>query len=343
MTGDHSILQFPNKTKIQDEAARWVLLIDRGQLTPIQKLHFDEWMQVSELHEAAFLEARIVWGDLDAVSSLSELLDLPEIARPNSKPYRTRTFGAVCASILIFASIYTSFNYWGNPHSTAEQVQKYHTGVGGLDRVKLRDGSTLNLNTATTVYADVSDHRRNLTVAEGEIYLKVERDENLPFSVDAGQVTVDVLGTTFSIKRAADTTEVVVVEGLVRVTSKLVDGSLDYSNAVVLHAGQRLLNAGKDGTAQVTEIAPQKLSRRLLWQDGMLAFDGETLAEVIAEFSRYTDIKLTIEDATTAEIRVGGYFRSDDVSALLASLEQNFSVSADQIEVNTFLLKQKQN
>ncbi len=75
---------------------------------------------------------------------------------------------------------------------------------------------------------------------------------------------------------------------------------------------------------RVETIAPEKLSRKLIWQQGMLAFEGESLEEVIDQFSRYTTLEISIKDPELRSIAVDGYFRSNDIAGMLNSLRLNF-------------------
>jgi transmembrane sensor len=49
---------------------------------------------------------------------------------------------------------------------------------------------------------------------------------------------------------------------------------------------------------------------------------------VVAEFNRYNLRKLTIADAETAAIVVGGNFRADKVDSFVRLLDSGFGVSA---------------
>ena len=210
--------------------------------------------------------------------------------------------------------------------------------------VSLEDGSIVKLNTATRIQVDVSKLRRNVTLLEGEAYFEVARNENTPFVVSAGKVVIQALGTAFSVYKQAEQIEITVTEGLVQV--KQDEESGQKSNAerikpVLLRTGQ-LLHVNRPDIQKIHGIETAEIARRLLWQQKMLAFDGNTLQQVIDEFSRYTSVHLLIADAETASIRVGGYFRSDDIAGLLTSLEENFAISVEQVAANTFELQKNQ-
>ena len=68
----------------------------------------------------------------------------------------------------------------------------------------------------------------------------------------------------------------------------------------------------------------------------MLAFDGQSLQEVIDEFSRYTTTNIEIINDDIRDIRVGGYFRSDDLDGMLVAFESNFGIRVT--EVNSSLV-----
>jgi transmembrane sensor len=65
----------------------------------------------------------------------------------------------------------------------------------------------------------------------------------------------------------------------------------------------------------VSDESPARVSarRRTLtyWRDNMLAFDGETLNEAIAQVSQQTGWRFELEDPALGEMRVGGYVHAD--------------------------------
>jgi transmembrane sensor len=185
--------------------------------------------------------------------------------------------------------------------------------------------------------------RRNIVLLDGEAYFDVARNDRVPFIVSVGETRIQAVGTAFSVQKRVDRVEVTVTEGVVQVEQ---DGPSSPGAAtppfqpMLLRAGQ-VAQVSRPGMPEIKEIEPQEMARKLLWQQKMLAFDGNTLQEVVDEYSRYTPFTIRIVDAETAAIRVGGYFRSDDVAGLLTSLEDNFSISVKQTDANSFELQKK--
>jgi|SRR5579862_362908 len=83
----------------------------------------------------------------------------------------------------------------------------------------------------------------------------------------------------------------------------------------------------------VTKVPPDGLAQRLAWsrihlQGGWIAFQGETLETVAAEFNRHNGRRLVLGDVATAHLRVGGKFHVTDLDGFLAALEVTHGVKA---------------
>ena len=50
----------------------------------------------------------------------------------------------------------------------------------------------------------------------------------------------------------------------------------------------------------------------MAWQDGHIAFEGESLAEAAAEFARYSDTRIIIDDPALAQEEIAGLFKATD-------------------------------
>jgi transmembrane sensor len=59
-------------------------------------------------------------------------------------------------------------------------------------------------------------------------------------------------------------------------------------------------------------VAPAEVHRELAWEDGQLAFEGQSLSQAAAEFDRYSDTKIVIDDPALATEEIAGLFRATD-------------------------------
>ena len=91
------------------------------------------------------------------------------------------------------------------------------TQVGEVRRLTLDDGSALALNTSSVLQVKFAADERRIVLRQGEASFQVAHDEDRPFVVQAGDVSVRAVGTAFSVRMRQQELEVVVTEGVVEV------------------------------------------------------------------------------------------------------------------------------
>lgn len=135
------------------------------------------------------------------------------------------------------------------------------TGVAGRAFVHLPDSSHVRVSASTQVAltrADADDVV--LTVTRGRVAVRASHEARRSFVVHAGEVSVVVVGTVFSVSNGPDGVEVAVAEGEVRVAS----GDSGQSS---VSSGQRLLIDPR-GKAKVRTLTPA-LERELSEVQGL--------------------------------------------------------------------------
>ncbi|MBI1732344.1 MAG: FecR domain-containing protein [Gammaproteobacteria bacterium] len=349
MASRNRILGFTRRELLQEQAAAWVVRLENGPLTPDEARSLREWAGRSDYHRRILLETARVWDRMEVLAGLSEVLSLE-----NPVPRRA-VLGRMVLPALAAGLAMLGIALFMRPPAVPGTIpaavtaavlrpagpQIHETRIGANDVVQLGDGTVINLNTATRIQVEISPSRRSILLLQGEAYFDVARDEQAPFVVTVDGTEISAMGTAFSVQKLGDSVEVTVAEGLVQVKRDNASFPGDPAarfEPVMLRAGQ-VAQFSKPGVEEVREIEPQAIARKLLWQQKILAFDGNTLQEVVDEYSRYTPLKIRIADAETAAIRVGGYFRSDNIAGLLTSLKQNFAIEVRQIGADSFELQ----
>jgi transmembrane sensor len=84
-----------------------------------------------------------------------------------------------------------------------------------------------------------------------------------------------------------------------------------------LRAGEqvRIASAGK-----VISQGAVDMQQALAWTRGRIAFDNEVVAQVAAEFNRYNNVQISMEDGSVGELPISGTFNVHDVSTFVAFL-----------------------
>lgn len=210
----------------------------------------------------------------------------------------------------------------------ARSTQSYRTGADGLSRVFLADGSVVTMNANTELRVHFTAARRNITLLSGEAHFSVTHDTHRPFEVHAGNRIVVAVGTAFDVRlEPGRDVEVTVTEGRVALLEdRPVRPRIGEPPLQTISAGQDALLTMRRVTVQ--RLDPAEIFQRLKWERRELSFDGQTLRHAVAEFDRYTNHKIIIDDPSIASIEVGGSFRALDAGSFVAALDRAFGISS---------------
>ena len=97
-------------------------------------------------------------------------------------------------------------------------------------------------------------------------------------------------------------------EGIVEVFKPSLSGTVP----VRITANTLAVAAQEEAAIAAKAVPAAQLQRQMAWQDGHIAFEGETLAEAAAQFARYSDTRIVIEDPRLAKEEIAGLFKATD-------------------------------
>lgn len=342
---------------VQEQANLWITRLDKG-LSSVEKQQLVAWINQDEAHHAALKKMSFLWQDITAKHELSGLFtQKPEKKAHNDYLMKGFLAASLVAVALLTANIFNDVNnIWLKPqHNIVQQpvYQKYSSQYGEQKQVILNDGSIIELNTNTIIEVAYSKQQRKITLIRGEARFDVAKDTNRPFTVITGHNSFTALGTIFNVEREnISSVELLVKEGSVLVAaanapvSKLLEtikasknkGIQNLiNNDSIVSSGEKIAIAN-DKKSPIQGLSVQEIEQELAWQQGILIFDGEPLAQVLKEVQRYNPIKFMPIATDIAKLRVSGYFKANDISGLLQSLKYNFAIDARQTTSNTYTL-----
>jgi transmembrane sensor len=313
------LVEFPDPALLREQAAEWAVRRDRG-LDAQEQLEFQRWC-ASPANLRLLRQMDALYQEMDQLGALSEAL--PEIAvHRGGKLRRWRpaiAAGLVTGMVLAGIGMHRQF---GTAPGIVAAVQSYETTVGEHRNLPLSDGSVLAINTDSLVEVQpFAGASRELRLVRGEAHFTVAHDVTRPFRVQAGAQIIQAVGTAFDVRLHPDgDLDVVVTDGRVKLIPASTAGDhLDRGHA---------LRIGADGSARLVRLDNEALGSRTAWRSGMVVFDGQTLAEALEEFSRYTAMRFVVEDPQLRNMRVGGYFPAGDTPFLLEALQGSFGLAA---------------
>ena len=347
----------PLSVSATDQAAAWFARQRIGPLSHDDATEFAAWLRADPAHTAAWDSYERLWGRVDTVRDDPRILAIREQARHQLARRTTlrrswRFSAAIAAGVLVAVGM-----WWNVRHSVpqaarssppvqiaagtsqlATLVRDASTEIGERSQLVLADGSKVTLNTASAVHADFTGRERRVTLVRGEAFFEVAKNPLRPFIVSAGARQVIAVGTAFDVRLQEHRVKVTLVEGKVRVLriAALADrtAAVQSASAVMLEAGSALV-ARDDGADRIERL---DAGRATSWRDGKLVFDGERLADVVAEMNRYSRETLEIADPSLQDRKVSGVFEPTGGVVFAKALEAYGIARVSQETATTIIL-----
>jgi transmembrane sensor len=307
--------QTKKASEIDAEAAQWVARIDRGPLSSSAADAFRLWIEGDSRHLGAFGRIRAISLASEKARALGSDFDrIPGIS-PVARPSRRQLLvggGAIAASVLVAGATGVGLILRRHP---------YVTGKGEMKVVALSDGSVITLNTGSEIAVEFTEATRAVRLVRGEALFDVAKNAKCPFVVRAGDTRVQVVGTSFTVRNMeALPVEVLVREGIVEVS----DPANAKGHVVRITANTRAIALQGHSAISAVPIVPAELHRELAWKDGLLAFEGQSLASAAAEFARYSDTRIVIADSDLAQEEIAGLFKATDPVGFAQTVAASF-------------------
>lgn len=306
-----------SSAEVYDKAAYWAARIDAGPLLPEEQTALESWVAADARHYGALAQATALL--LPAHRPMRE-------AKPAEPARRRFLFGggiAACLAIAAGSAIYLS--RLGEGH--------YRTQMGEMRAIPLSDGSVVFLNTNSEIQVRYSQSQRYIELVHGEALFDVAKNKQRPFIVRSGGTQIRAVGTSFNVKALPNQpVQVLVREGVVEVKRP----GVPLAPTVLVAMNGRAI-APQDAPIVAKPVATAEVGRELAWRVGRIAFHGETLAEAAAEFARYSDVRIRIDDAGIAQQKVTGLFVSTDpigfANAVAVSFDLRAEISGGQVRL----------
>lgn len=294
--------------RIKGECREWLALIHSGEASEADRARFAAWLRADPRHQRAYDGLHLLWRDISTLNQLTALEPIPP--RPAPKATRRLLPLAAAATIagLALALFLTQPQPIQHPATTASvmQTQEYQTQLGEVRAIQLSDGSTVTLGARSRILVNFTDSERRVQLERGEAYFDVAKNAARPFYVAAPGTAVRVVGTRFDVRVGESHVRVAVDEGVVAVNNR----------SSALTRGQRI-DVMPDG--EMTSVTQVDGSEVAAWREGRLVYDGATLADVVADLSRYRP-NVTLSSAEAGKLRVTAGLRVEQIDQFVDRL-----------------------
>jgi len=211
------------------------------------------------------------------------------------------------------------------------QTQNYATRHGEQRSLQLPDNTVVWLDSDSAIVMRFDRHHRNVEVTRGQAYFQVAKDAGRPFGVRVGGLLIKDIGTAFDVYRQRADTTVAVTEGRVQLWHAPPAPStgwfgLDRHSAAPsgrapildLAAGHQARIAVSGAVESQGTVDTQQVTA---WTQGNIAFENRPIADVAAEFNRYNNQQIRVDDPRIGALPISGTFDAHDVATFVAFLD----------------------
>ncbi|MCD7977644.1 MAG: DUF4974 domain-containing protein [Tannerellaceae bacterium] len=214
-------------------------------------------------------------------------------------------------------------------------LQEFTVSVakGQRSNLLLPDGTKVWVNSHTEIRYDNEYGIRNRNIVlKGEAFFEVEKNEELPFVVNAEEMDIQVLGTTFNLKAYPEDDEIIAT--LFTGSIKGVVGDKEFTISPRQHLTyDRLRNV-----MQVSES--ENVNYISMWRDNELAFMDETLEEVAKILNRMYNVEVVILSEKIKSYRFSGVIKNNSLDNVIEIISLTAPISYHSTG-DTILLNEK--
>jgi ferric-dicitrate binding protein FerR (iron transport regulator) len=291
----------------------------------------EEWVLSSPENEAQFNAFRRAWvlsgveEENPEIDIEREWLDLsgqlfPEEGKIVSMPDKPRRRAGWWIGVAATAAVVVLAGLWlwrGTAEAPYLEVATQHQ----VEESRLPDGTRVSLNQYSSLryIGDGTQSRRQVELT-GDAFFEVERDTARPFVIGAGEVQIEVLGTSFYVDARAGRpqVEVIVRSGSVAVTAA--------GESIALSPDERAVYDRSTGDLRKEANENENY---LAWKTSVLTFDSAPLERVVFDLNRTFHANISIASPEIAACEVTATYDRQPLEAIIRILEQTLGIETE--------------
>lgn len=226
------------------------------------------------------------------------------------------------AAASLAALIVTSISFWLISTNQMAHLRPFEAQVSRGDKVDLTlpDNSKVKLNSESFLRYDLSNRKIRDVKLSGEAFFEVEKDKNKPFIVDLGDISIEVLGTTFNISSYEEDNiiETSLIEGSIRLKG------MHFSSYYYLKPSEKAIYNKKDKSIQIIKTDNEY---ETAWTENQLIFSSEPLSNVIHKIERWYGVDIDLRYKDIASDIISGSFKNEPLSYVMEALKMQYKFS----------------
>lgn len=285
-----------------------------------------------------YKQAKYGWALISTSKTMSKIQQEESYSKLRNKlpiPKRSINIYSVlkyAAILLIFIASSFFMHYMGKNSQTQNQTLQ-HTQIvaeyGQISKVILPDSTVVWLNSGSTLRYNhkFSIDNRNLEL-EGQAYLQVKKNKEIPVIVACNKLNIKVLGTKFDVSAYPDDKKISVV---------LEQGSVQLLHTQNKQFSYRMKPGEKavyDLASQNVNITETKPSEYAEWKEGILIFNDTQMTEVLKTLERKYDIEIQVQNPAVYKSVFNARFKNESLEKIVELMEFSCRIDAEIIQEN---------
>ncbi|TDE42944.1 FecR family protein [Flavobacterium rhamnosiphilum] len=201
--------------------------------------------------------------------------------------------------------------------------------------LELSDGTIVHLNSGTSLTYPIRflKNQNRQVLLTGEAFFEVAKDKKHPFTVNAQELNVEVLGTTFNVSSYTDDPVIDVV---------LVEGKVGLYKEVKTRDGMVKLTAGLKGSniKGRETITTESVNTRAYtaWVQGNLVFKNVSFDAIIKKLERHYNVAFINKNKTLGKEIFNASFKGESIEEVLAYFSDSYAIDYT-IKDNKIIIK----
>ena len=277
--------------KLENSIGRFL----RSELTEDEEREFLTWLSNNVGNQHYFEETRLIWEQAvktrkpftpNVEDAWEQFLDRVKDTPPKGN-YRHlyQLVAGIAASILIIVTVFYLFIFRQTPVKFAGQHER-------LFNIELPDGSLAWLNRESEITFEESKSSRHV-ILTGEAYFEVNPDSRRPFTIKTGELTTQVIGTSFNVNSTSNHfIDVTVLEG------KVVIFNVEKDSIFLIEGEVGSYDISFKTLTEKRNTDPNFLA----WKTGILVFDDTPMKQVISLLEKHFDKDLEWDESNTSRL-----------------------------------------
>jgi transmembrane sensor len=299
-----------------------------GSTTESESISVESWLAENSENRKEFDDFKNIWfksqnGEFNPEISfdksaafkkvLSRIENDTEIEKP-TKTFTLSTFFARAAAVLVLGI--ASYFVYQNLSSNSEVVV---SATNETREILMPDSSVINLDAESEIkYAENFKSNRTLSL-KGEAFFEVKNQNDNSFIVQANELEVKVLGTSFYVRAYENDSliEVGVKTGRVEVAQK------SGEESIILNANETVQYNKNKRSFVKQEVFN---SNKLFWKTAVLEFNEQPLDQVLSTLGQVYETEIDFQKSTLENCNFTGRFKNASLEEILEQLQFSFNI-----------------